>query len=150
MTTWYLRDAQFNRTSKPSGKPPRFHLPSLEHPESARCAPVATLRDGSARGHIVLHEGLGEEDPPQAKRCKRCTRMFAAAIGDETLRRLIADSLLGRQNAHKRALRRDAEAALGGDLFCRFAIVEVLFGHRALTLRAAALGLIVPSSHVAK
>lgn len=125
MTTWYLRDAQFNRTSKPSGKGVRYHLPSIQQPGSAWCAPVASLR-AAARGHIVLHEGSGEQDPPHELRCKRCTRMFAATITDDSLRRIIANSLAGRQNALKRALRRDAQAALDGSVVCRFAIAEYI------------------------
>lgn len=45
-------------------------------------------------------------------------------ITDDRLRELIAETREGRQNAKKRAIRTDAEAALAGSDFCRQVMTE--------------------------
>ncbi len=50
----------------------------------------------------------------------------ADTLTDAQLRIVIAKTLEGRQNASKRSLRKDAQAALAGDAFCRGAIAEDL------------------------
>src|SRR5689334_19768307 len=47
-------------------------------------------------------------------------------LSDDDLRKIITDSLEGRQNAYKRATRKDATAALAGDATCRAALAERL------------------------
>lgn len=43
-------------------------------------------------------------------------------ISNKQIVAMVTESLKGRQNAHKRALRKDAEAALNGDAVCREAM----------------------------
>ncbi len=53
-------------------------------------------------------------------------------ITDGQLRALITFSLRGRQNAHTRAMRKDCQAALDGDAFCRAHCAEHYAKHEAL------------------
>ncbi len=50
--------------------------------------------------------------------------MAEPTITDERLRALLTQSLQGRQNAHKRALRKDIQAALTGDACCRESVAQ--------------------------
>lgn len=85
--------------------------------------------------------GYAAPTPASRREAGVTSTELAETISDASLRAMITTSLEGRQTAGKRALRKDAQAALQGDACCR--------GYLALRLARDTRSIVLPSDVVA-